>query len=60
MPGTFTLTELISCAEREVEMRRKVYPRRVHDKRMSQKFADTEIARMEVIVEKLRELAENE
>jgi hypothetical protein len=57
---TFPIAELIACIEREVEMRRKVYPKRVADKRMSQRFADQEIARMEAIAEKLRELAEAE
>jgi hypothetical protein len=62
MPELFppTLTDLVACAEREVAMRRRVYPRRVHDRKMSQQLADAEIAKMEAIAEKLRELAESE
>jgi hypothetical protein len=60
VPTAFPLAELIACAERETEMRRRVYPKRVGDKRMSQRFADLEIARMEAIAERLRELAGGE
>lgn len=38
-----------ACANREVAMRRKVYPRWVADGRMKQEQADREIAVMEAI-----------
>lgn len=60
MPGGFPISALIACAVREVELRRRVYPRRVHAGHMSREFADLEIARMEAIAAKLRELAESE
>jgi len=46
----------IACAEREVVMRRQVYPRRVAAKKMSEHTATYEIRTMEAIVETLREL----
>jgi len=42
----FTAADLAACAEREVLQRRKVYPRWVGEKRMSQEFADRQIAMM--------------
>ena len=47
-----TMTEMdkLRCVERELRMRKKVYPRRVADKHMTQKTADHEIACMEAIV----------
>jgi hypothetical protein len=53
---TFTLTELRECAEREIRLRRRVYPNRVDTGRMSQRDADRQIAMMEEIATKLREL----
>lgn len=37
------------CAEREVKQRRRVYPRLIADGRMTQDFADRQIAIMEAI-----------
>lgn len=39
-----------ACIERELKMRRRVYPRWVQDGRMSQAKADEEIAVMEAIL----------
>lgn len=38
------------CIERELKMRRRVYPRWVADNRMSQQKADEEVATMEAIL----------
>jgi len=39
-----------ACIEREIKQRRHVYPRLVSDGRMSQAFADRQIAIMESIL----------
>jgi hypothetical protein len=52
--ATFTDEELAACAEREVTMRRSVYPRWVRLGRLKQDQADREIAVMAAIVERLR------
>jgi hypothetical protein len=57
---TWTASELLKCAERELRLRRQVYPNRVLTHRMSQHRADIEIARMEAIAEWLRREAEGE
>jgi hypothetical protein len=48
------IDEQIKAAEREVQMRTSVYPRRVAGGQMSQKKADEEIARMQAVVATLR------
>lgn len=39
-----------ACIERELKMRRRVYPRWVQDGRMTQAKADEEIAAMEAVL----------
>jgi hypothetical protein len=56
----YTLLELIACAEREVRVRQRVYPGRVYTGRMSQREADRQLAMMQAIAAKLRELAQAE
>jgi hypothetical protein len=56
----FTILELVKCAERELQMRKQVYPRRVQDGRMSRGMADREAGMMAAIVELLRKKAEAE
>lgn len=51
-----TTTDLIKCAEREVAMRKRVYRNRVRDGKMEQRTADHEIACMEEIVRRLRDM----
>ena len=51
-----TLEEMVSCAERELAMRRRVYPRWVDSGKMSPGKADEETIRMEAIVAVLRGL----
>lgn len=41
--------EMWECADREVRQRRRVYPRLVASGKMSQEFADRQIAVMEAI-----------
>jgi hypothetical protein len=57
---TFTNEQLAACAEREVNQRRRVYPRFVEDGRMSQSFADQQIALMEWIARDYRAKADAE
>ena len=49
MKHAFSPGQLAECAEREVTMREKVYPRLVDARKMSQKTADREIAMMRAI-----------
>lgn len=51
-----SLAEQISCVQREIQMRQRVYPRRVAAKAMSQRQADRELAAMEAVLETLRKL----
>jgi hypothetical protein len=46
---TFTAADKAKCATREVEQRRRVYPRLVESRRMKQAEADREITIMEAI-----------
>lgn len=56
----YTARDLQACAEREANMRRRVYSNRVLTKRMSKQQADREIDLMAAIGEHFQELAENE
>ncbi len=47
------LDDCIKCAEREVAMRRRVYPGWVSQGRMKQENADREITTMQVIADML-------
>jgi hypothetical protein len=51
------LADQIKCVERELKMRKGAYPRWVHDGRISQEHADTEIARMQAVLETLKKLS---
>ncbi len=55
-----TAAEKLACVEREIKMRKRVYPRWVADGRMTQQKADAEIATMEEIAEDYRVPAEKE
>lgn len=48
---TFTATEKFKEIERELLMRRRVYPRFVEQKKMSQTQADRQIALMDAIAD---------
>lgn len=54
---TFTIEEQIKVVEREISMRKKVYPRRVAMEQMSQSQADYQIAAMEAVKETLLKTA---
>ena len=45
----------LKCLEREIAMRRRVYPSWVRDGRMTQDHADREISTMEAIAQDYRE-----
>ncbi len=49
-----TIDEQVACVEREIKMRRRVYPRWTADQRMTQAKADAEIRAMEAVLETLR------
>lgn len=51
---------LADCAQREVKMRRRVYPNRILTGRMSHAFADAEIDKMEAIAQVLVEMVAKE
>jgi hypothetical protein len=53
-----TIYEMLRCAERELKMRKQVYPRWIRSGRMSVVEADYEIGRMEDIAEHFRKLVE--
>jgi hypothetical protein len=53
----YTWEELAQCAEREVGIRKRVYPNRVDTNRMNILAADREIAMMIRIAEILRKAA---
>ena len=44
-----SLEEMISCVEREIGMRERVYPRWVEQKKLLQATADLELARMRAV-----------
>jgi hypothetical protein len=46
----------LECVERELKMRKHVYPRRVATNVMTQQLADREIANMTAVVETIRGL----
>lgn len=58
MSYSFTLNDLIACAQREHALRLRVYPRWVFARRMSQEDADRELACMQAIVVTLVRLRE--
>lgn len=51
--SAITLAEQIRCVQREIAMRRSVYPRLIQSGKMKQGTADREIAAMEAVVQTL-------
>lgn len=49
-----SVADMIRECEREIIMRRKVYPRRVENRTMRQGDADRQIAVMQAIIERLK------
>lgn len=56
----FSYAEQLEAAEREVAQRKRVYARQVDNKKMSQAFAERQIALMETIAETLGKLAKGD
>lgn len=56
----YTIAELVACIEREIAIRKRVYPNHVETRRYSVLKADREIACMVQIAEHLRALAKTE
>lgn len=54
MDRVFTAKDKLACAEREVGMRKRVYPAWVRAGRMTQADADREIAAMQAIADDYR------
>jgi hypothetical protein len=54
-----TIEEQIAEVERELELRRRVYPRRVEEKKMSQNASDLHMRRMENVLATLRAVRGN-
>jgi hypothetical protein len=59
-PRAVPLHVQIAAAERELSMRRHVYPRRIAEGKMSKELAERETAAMEAIVQTLRSIGEGE
>jgi hypothetical protein len=55
-----TWADQLACVERELKLRRRLYPRRVEVGRLSQAKADQEIRDMEAVAETLRGLERQE
>lgn len=51
---TITIDEQIACVEREIKLRRRVYPRRIEHHFMTRKFATEQIAAMEAVLETVK------
>jgi hypothetical protein len=60
MTDVITNADKLKCAEREVKMRKQVYPNRIETGRMSEGKAAHEIACMEAIAADYRTAAEKE
>ena len=52
------MTAQIKCVEREIAMRKRVYPRFVKNGKMTQQEADAELAAMEAVLKTLNEKSE--
>ena len=48
-----SLSDQIKCVEREINMRRRIYPRRVINKTMTEGEKDREIATMQAVLNTL-------
>ena len=51
-----TLADQVDCVRREIAMRERVYPRRVADRKMTQRQADLELARMRTVLDTLLDI----
>lgn len=55
-----TLKDKLLCAERELDLRRRIYPRLVENRKMTKQMADYEIHVMRAIVADYRARSEQE
>lgn len=55
-----TAEQKLKCVERELKLRRQVYPNRIETSRMTKEKADYEIMMMEAIVADYKALAEKD
>jgi len=55
-----SITEQIRAVEREIAMRRRVYPAWIRNGRMTQRKADDEIAAMRAVLETLCKVQQSE
>lgn len=53
------LAEQLQCVEREISLRKRVYPRFIYNHKMTRENADREIARMEAVRESLIWMLDN-
>jgi hypothetical protein len=53
------IEEQIVCVVREIALRRRVYPRRVADRKMTQALADKQLAAMSAVLDTLLYLRES-
>jgi hypothetical protein len=53
-PSPVSIEDQIACVEREIVMRRKVYPRWVGAKKMGKASADRELRAMEAVLDTLK------
>lgn len=60
MTDVITAADMLRCAERELKMRKGVYPRWIENGRISEGAAAHQLACMEEIVKTLRPLAEKD
>ncbi len=54
---SYSAARKLQCAQHELQMRHRVYPRRIHEGRMTQEQMNEEIAVMQAIVDDYRKLA---
>lgn len=59
MPG-ITIQDQILCVQREIDMRRRVYPGWVQNGKMKAEKADAEVERMEAVLRTLKWVAKQE
>jgi hypothetical protein len=53
------IDEQIACVEREIALRRRVYPRRIADRKMTQQLADRQLAAMSAALHTLLFVRDN-
>ena len=57
--GKVSIEAMIGCAQRELQLRRSVYPKQIANRRISAAFANQEVQKMEAIVKTLEWIRAN-